>query len=111
MTEHEHTLVADDGRELAATLYEPETWRASVVILGAWAVRRRYYRRFATWLAKRGFRVLTFDCRGIGDSLKGSVKDEVATTTDWARLDHGAALDWLAAQPGAHHVGGSGVLP
>lgn len=106
------TLTATDGRELSATLFQPEeTAHATVVLLGAWAVRQRYYRRFATWLSERGFRVLTFDVRGIGESLVGRVQDEVATTSDWARLDHGAALRWLADQAGprlavGHSFGG-----
>ncbi len=96
-------LTASDGRTLSATLFEPAgPVVANVVLLGAWAVPQRFYRRFATWLCERGFRILTFDVRGIGESLQGSVRDELATTTDWACLDHGAALTWLAEQPGPH---------
>jgi predicted alpha/beta hydrolase len=105
-------LPARDGRPLAATRYDPDgPARATVLVLGAWAVPRRYYRRFATWLSERGFRVLTFDPRAIGESIDGPVKQETVTTSGWARLDYAAALDWLAAQPGprlgvAHSFGG-----
>ncbi|MEZ4408960.1 MAG: alpha/beta fold hydrolase [Polyangiales bacterium] len=107
-----HPLLAADGRVLAGTRYVPDgRVRAPVVILGAYAVRQRYYRRFATWLAERGFEVLTFDTRGIGDSLVGHPKDEPVTATQWATLDHAAALDWLARQDGprlavGHSFGG-----
>jgi len=70
-----------------------------VVVLGAYAVRQRYYRRFAQWLAAHQFKVLTFDCRGIGDSRVGHVKHESIDATGWANLDYGAALSWLAQQP------------
>lgn len=105
-------LTAADGRDLSATLFEPDgPVVANVVLLGAWAVRQRYYRRFAAWLCERGFRIVTFDVRGIGDSLQGRVQDEPVTTSEWATLDHGAALRWLAEQPGprlavGHSFGG-----
>ncbi|MFT6234729.1 MAG: putative alpha/beta hydrolase [Myxococcota bacterium] len=109
---HPVVLTATDGRSLSATLFEPSgPVIANVVMLGAWAVQQRFYRRFATWLCERGFRILTFDVRGIGESLQGHVRNELATTSDWALLDHGAALRWLAEQPGTrlavgHSFGG-----
>lgn len=94
------TLTARDGRALAATLYKSDgAAKASVVMLGAYAVRQRYYRRFAQWLAAHQYSVLTFDCRGIGDSRAGHVKHESIDATGWADLDYGAALSWLAQQP------------
>lgn len=112
MPSHPLHLEAADGRTLAATHYTPDGPPvATVVLLGAYAVRQRYYRRFATWLAEHGFSVLTFDTRGIGDSRDGPIRDERATATDWAVLDHGAALRWAADQAGtrlavAHSFGG-----
>lgn len=105
-------LTAIDGRVLQACRFDPpEPARATVVILGAYAVPARYYRRFASWLAGHGFCVLTFDPRGIGASRVGAVRDEPIDATGWATRDYAAALDWLAAQPGprlavAHSFGG-----
>lgn len=105
-------LTAADGRTLAATIFEPTSEaRGTVVLLPAWAVRRRYYSRFARFVAEAGFRVLTFDPRGIGESRVGHIRHETVTTSEWAQLDHQAALDWLAEQPGprlavAHSFGG-----
>lgn len=105
-------LRASDGRTLSAWRFAPDTTpRASVILMGAYAVRQRYYRRFAMWLAHRGFQVLTFDTRGIGESRDGHVRDEPVDTTGWAVLDHGAALEWLGGQEGprlavAHSFGG-----
>jgi predicted alpha/beta hydrolase len=109
---HDLELRARDGRTLAATVFEPAgPARATVLVLGAWAVPRRYYQRFGAWLAARGHRVMTFDPRAIGDSVDGPVRQETITTSGWARLDYAAALDWLASQPGprlgvAHSFGG-----
>lgn len=96
-----HTLIAADGRALAARTYEPSgPIRAYVALLGAYAVRQRYYRRFATWLAERGVCVLTFDVRGIGESRDGPVRKETVTTSEWAHLDYTPAIAWLRDKPG-----------
>jgi predicted alpha/beta hydrolase len=63
------TITAADGMKLAVRVYEPDSPdRGSVVIGGAMGVRQDYYAPFAQWLAGRGWRVLTFDYRGSGDS-------------------------------------------
>lgn len=96
-------LVASDGRALAAKVYRPDgPARATLALLPAWAVRQRYYARFATFLSTQGFTVLTFDPRGIGASADRPTREETVTTTEWATLDHRAALGWLYEQPGPH---------
>lgn len=92
-----HTLVTDDGRQLAASWFEPPAGppRAVAVIHAATGVPRGYYRAFAEWLAGRGYAVLTYDYRGIGGSRRGRARDlrhESATMRDWAVLDMPAAL-------------------
>jgi predicted alpha/beta hydrolase len=89
-----HSLVADDGRHLAASWFEPEAGpaRAVAVISSAAGVPRGYYRGFAQWLAGRGYAVLTYDYRGIAGSRRGALRDEPATMRDWALLDMSAAL-------------------
>lgn len=87
------TLLAADGRPLAATWTEPPgAARAVAVISSAAGVPRGYYRGFADWLARRGYAVLSYDYRGIGDSLPGHPSAERATMRDWALLDMPAAL-------------------
>lgn len=92
-----HTLVADDGRHLAASWFEPPAGaaRAVAVVSSATGVPRGFYRAFAEWLAGRGYAVLTYDYRGIGGSRRGSARDlrhEPASMRDWAVLDMSAAL-------------------
>ncbi|MCX7960577.1 MAG: alpha/beta fold hydrolase [Burkholderiales bacterium] len=96
-------FAAADGFRLAATLHLPETPNGRAVLVhGATGVRRRYYGRFADELAGRGFTVLTFDYRGIGESRRGPLRALAARMRDWAELDAGAALGFLArAAPGA----------
>lgn len=79
---------ADDGFRLAVTVYEPEdAIVANVLIHGAMATPQRFYRRFAGYLAGAGYRVITYDYRGIGGSRPGAVRDVDATLTDWAARD------------------------
>ena len=105
---------ARDGYTLAGTVYTPDTPAPpTVVIASATAVRRRYYDAFARFLASRGFRVLTFDYRGIGDSRPPSLRGFPAVMHEWGELDLSAVVDWAGKQwPGApllivgHSVGG-----
>lgn len=87
-------LVAADGRHLAASWFEPpqQPARAVAVINPAAGVPRGYYRAFASWLAGRGYAVLSYDYRGIAGSRRGPLRDEPATMRDWAVLDMSAAL-------------------
>jgi predicted alpha/beta hydrolase len=86
-------LIADDGRQLAASWIEPQgEVRAMAVIHSATGVPRGYYRAFAEWLAWRGYAVLTYDYRGVGDSRRGPVRLEPASMQDWAVRDMSAAI-------------------
>ena len=56
-------------------MYEPSGHvRGTLMVNPATAVPQTYYGRFAQWSAQRGFRVVTFDYRGIGASLHGSTQ-------------------------------------
>jgi predicted alpha/beta hydrolase len=88
-------LVADDGRHLAATWFEPPAGtlaRAVAVVSCATGAPRGYYRAFAEWLAQRGYAVLTYDYRGIAGSRRGALRHERGSMRDWALLDMPAAL-------------------
>lgn len=89
-----HHLIADDGRHLAASWFEPPTGaaRAVAVVSSAAGVPRGYYRAFAQWLAERGYAVLTYDYRGIAGSRRGPMRHEAGSMRDWAVLDMSAAL-------------------
>jgi predicted alpha/beta hydrolase len=108
------SIPAADGYPLAATLYEPEAPPAAVVLVNsATATPRRFYARFAERLAEGGGAVVTYDYRGIGDSLDGHARTARGTMRDWALEDYAGALSWTRDRwPGArlacvgHSVGG-----
>ena len=107
-------IAALDGRMLAATLHRPEGPPvAAVVIAAATGVPRQYYRRFAFWLAERGYAVLAFDYRGLHGSRDRPLRDDPARVSDWGRYDLAGAIDRLANEYPAlprvaigHSIGG-----
>ena len=86
-------IAASDGFELAATEFVPEgAARGIVVVNAATAVKRRYYDRFAQYLASHGLAVVTYDYRGIGDSAPRRLRGFDATMQQWGELDQPAVL-------------------
>ena len=99
------TFPAADGYLLGATLFLPRgAKRHAVLINSATAVPRKIYKGFASYLARRGCAVLTYDYRGIGDSRQKSLIGYnqphslvgfKASMSDWAALDVTAAVAWM----------------
>ena len=91
---------APDGAELGVRVYPPNAASVviaeplgTVIIHGATAVPQTYYAKFASYLAGRGLRVVTYDYRGIGASRPNSLRKFDATMSDWA-TDARAVWTW-----------------
>jgi predicted alpha/beta hydrolase len=110
-------IPAVDGYALAATVFTPATPpKAAVLVNSATAVPRKIYRRFATYVAERGFAAVTYDYRGVGDSRPASLKGFGVRMRDWAELDATALIDHVSeVWPGlplavvGHSFGGHAV--
>jgi predicted alpha/beta hydrolase len=113
-------IAAEDGRLLAATLFVPPGGTSPAapltVIAGGTGIARRYYARFAAWLAGRGRLVLTFDYRDTGGSRSGSLVGSKVCMRDWCALDVPGVVAWGARDhPGrplhwvGHSLGGFAV--
>ncbi|TRZ90512.1 MAG: alpha/beta fold hydrolase [Rhodocyclaceae bacterium] len=86
-------IKAKDGYALAAYRFDPAgPPRGSVVIAPGMAVPQSFYAPFAAYLASQGYAAWTFDFRGIGESLQGSLKNLRADLTDWLTLDYDAVV-------------------
>ncbi|MFT2091464.1 alpha/beta fold hydrolase [Paraglaciecola sp. 2405UD69-4] len=97
------TLQTKSGDKLQAYWFTPEdplidTVKGKIVIASAMGVEQNYYRPIATWLAEQGYSVLTFDCRGIGESKSHPLKHYQCDIIDWAQQDYSAALDFTLKQ-------------
>lgn len=94
------TVRADDGTLLAATWFRPrDPVRGHLLVAPAMATPARFYLDFASWLAHRGFTVLTFDYRST-DAPAAELRKERADLLTWA-ADAAAALEHVAADQSA----------
>jgi predicted alpha/beta hydrolase len=97
-----------DGVSLAASVFRPEEQsgrklRAAVMISSASGVPRRFYEYFARFLCDQGITVVTYDYRGIGDSLHDNIKQDKSRLRDWGLKDFPAILNWLSKNLDATH--------
>lgn len=94
------TLTTQDGFAIAATLYQADASQPAtraLLISSATGAPRAYYRPFAEYLAERGWVVLTYDYRGIGDSKpQDKTSLQHLQLADWGRQDLAAGLQYLA---------------
>lgn len=88
-------IPATDGYRLAATAFEHvDRSRETplVIVSPATSVPRRFYTRFASDLAARGFDVITYDYRGIGESRPLALRGFPARMSDWGEKDFEGVL-------------------
>lgn len=95
-----------DDAHLRATVWRPAHSNGAVVqINSALAVPRRYYQSFAQYLAERGFAVLCYDYRGIGESLYTHPRLSSALFSELGEQDMAAAVDYVKKQfPDHRHI-------
>lgn len=93
--ETEVTIKCKDNFQLTGTLFKPTEVKSSVMIAPATGIKRQFYYAFAKYLSENGFAVLTFDNRGIGQSIEGSLNNGNPSLTNWGVLDMTAALEYL----------------
>lgn len=89
-------ISTEDEFQVAATLFETLTPSNELIIIApATAATQLYYKSYARHIAQeKGMHVLTFDYRGVGESLSGDVKDFDAQMSDWGFQDLKAVIDW-----------------
>ena len=99
------TIQAADGCELSARWWpgSPDGER-SLLFLPGLAAPQEYLHFFASYLAQRGWNVLTFDYRSVGGSRNPSV-DTTATLDDWVGLDLPAALSAIRERTQSRFIG------
>ena len=75
-----------------------------ILICPATGITKNFYHAFAQWLNQQGYPVLSFDFRGIGESLHGALKDSTASIHDWGIYDIPAAIEALLNRTQAEKV-------
>jgi predicted alpha/beta hydrolase len=95
-----------DGYPIVSTVF-PASSEEFIVLAGATAVPRGFYRRFAEYAQSRGINVITTDYRGIGDSKQGSLRGFEMDYADWSKYDLAASVSWASARGRVWIVGHS----
>ncbi|MDE2427408.1 MAG: alpha/beta fold hydrolase [Burkholderiales bacterium] len=118
-------IITADKTQLTAKKFTPESAVKAVVVMpAAMGVKQNFYQPFAEFLAENGIAVLSFDYRGMGESVpeqfQHSLRGFKADILDWAEQDYNAALHTAKAwQPHVpllivgHSLGGQlpGLVP
>lgn len=116
-------IICVDDYQLTGRFYQSQKKDQKsipVLIAPATGITANFYHSFATWLAEQGNDVLSFDFRGIGESLHGPLKHSKANIVQWGQLDLPAAIEYLLTITHAnkvillgHSAGGqlTGIIP
>lgn len=107
-------IITHDGVGLSATRFIPEQSSGRVILINsATGVRQHYYADFASFLARKGYDVYTYDYRGIGESRPASLRGYEASMYAWGAHDYAMMVrNILQTHPNArltvigHSVGG-----
>lgn len=98
MTRTTHAIRCADGFVLQATLHaEAQPAKALVLLNPATGVTERIYAAFANHLTAQGFRVLTYNYRGLQPAVALAHQVQAGFST-WAELDVEAVTRWAADQ-------------
>lgn len=89
-------LITKSGVELAARLFRNDRKKSNLIVVSSAAgATQRYYRKFAQYVSHNfDFDVLTFDYRGVGESLKHQIRQDQSYMSDWGSKDLNIAILW-----------------
>lgn len=107
-------IITEDRYVLSATHFIPRKPVDRVIIINsATGVKQQFYASFAEYLTIFGFHVYTYDYRGIGSSIHGSVKVSNGSLITWGETDLSSVVDYVRQRhPGysismvGHSIGG-----
>lgn len=95
----EHLIKTEDGLTLSASQFIPDAnAKGGVIINSATAVKQEYYAKFAEFLRRNGYFVVTYDYRGIGRSSIQNSRDKRLTMRAWGEKDLSAVIEWATTQ-------------
>ena len=86
-------VTTEDNHSLSLYEFIPQNEVfGTVVVATAMGTTQAYYHPFANWLRDKGWRVIAFDYRGMGESRTAPLGEYRNNIIDWARYDCSAAL-------------------
>ena len=95
ISENKVTISTEDSFPLAATVFKPDPETEKVVVFASGLGVPRYaYYKFARYLASYGFRVITFDYRGIYESQNDNFSPRDMRMHEWGSKDLEAVFQY-----------------
>jgi predicted alpha/beta hydrolase len=92
------TIMTQDQVKLACTYFPGRSGGSNkfIIINSATGVNQRYYKKYASFLAEKGYDVLTYDYRGIGMSRPLKLKGFEASFIHWGQSDFEGVLNYVS---------------
>ena len=85
------------GNNIIANLYEPTNYNGRVLIMScATGAKQTYFRHFAKYLNENGFRILTYDYSGMGQSAPKNLRGYTTSMENWGKYDLTAVIDHVS---------------
>ncbi|MDR2205857.1 MAG: alpha/beta hydrolase [Flavobacteriaceae bacterium] len=89
-------ILTEDHYPISAHLFEPENSNGKILLINsATGVKQQIYFSFAHFFSEKGFTVITYDYRGIGESKPKKLKKFKADMRIWGRLDFKAMTNFI----------------
>jgi predicted alpha/beta hydrolase len=89
-------ITAADGYRLSALYATPYHESIGTIVLSsATGIKKEFYINFSNFLSARGYNVLLYDYRGIGESAPSDLKVSLAYMHEWGTKDMNAVLNYL----------------
>lgn len=89
-------IMMPDGHYLSVNQFEPANPHALILVCSAAGVGQYYYFGIARYLATKGYTVITFDCRGIGESSFSEKKHKIEAGLNQLSQDFEHLTDWVS---------------
>lgn len=94
-------ITAADGYQLSALHAMPSgKCSGSVILSSATGIRKEFYINFTQFLVQKGYNVLLYDYRGIGQSAPCNLKTSNSYMHEWGTMDMNAALSYMVNEKG-----------
>ena len=89
-------LNTSDNIPLSVKIFEPQISNGKVLLINsATGVKQQIYFSFAKYLAEKGFTVITYDYRGIGESKPKQMRGFKASMRIWGTIDFKTLTDFI----------------
>ena len=89
-------LNTSDHIPLSVKIFEPQISNGKVLLINsATGVKQQIYFSFAKYLAEKGFTVITYDYRGIGESKPKQMRGFKASMRIWGTIDFKTLTDFI----------------